>query len=138
MSALDPIPAPRRLTRKPKPAHQVTNLDVMITRILRHPSISRYAANNARGVYCVWLGPLKTGVLILLTPSVEKYGYYDIKISHTIKTPLQGDAGSRQKWRRGRTQTDALRRALHDMLVHYREAVNAGHTPGEHWLVWQR
>jgi len=114
----------------------MTKIDKAITRILDQPLISRAMANNTRGLYSVRIGVLKTDILIMLTPSTEKYGHFDIKVSHTIKTPLQARP-YRQKWRCGRSQVDALRRSLHYLIEHYRKATRQGHKPGEDWLIWQ-
>ena len=103
-------------------------IDKAINRILDQPLILCAEANNTRGIYSVRIGTLKTDILIMLTPSAEKYGHFEIKVSHTIKTPLQAKP-YRQKWRRGSSQVDALRRALHYLIEHYRQLRNVWNAP---------
>ena len=112
-------------------------IDKAINRVLAQPIITWSVANNRYGVYGVRIGSLKTKILILLTPSTEKYGYFDIKVSHTIKTPLQ-TRPRRPKWRCGRSKVDALRRSIRDIICQYCKATAKSFKPGEDWLIWQR
>jgi len=102
--------------------------------LLGQPLVTWAIANNRDGVYGVRIGKLKTKIEIVLTPSPEKDGYFDIKISHSIKTPLQPRPW-RQKWRRGSSRVDALHRSLFYLINHYRKAVAQGFEPGEDWLI---
>jgi len=111
-------------------------IDLEINRVLAHPLITRSKANNARGTYWVQIGTLKTEILIMLTPSAEKPGWFDFRISHTIKTPLQA-VPYHPINRSGSSRANALHIALRTILHQYRTAINNGLTPGEDWLVWQ-
>jgi hypothetical protein len=109
--------------------------DSAINRILMHPLITRATANNTRGIYRVQIGTLKTEIQIMLVPSTLKRGWFEFRISHTIKTPLQAVA-YHPKVTADSSRANALRRALYKILAYYRAATKKGHQPGEDWLVW--
>jgi len=112
-------------------------VDLKINDVLAHPLIARATANNTRGLYCVQIGALKTEILIMLMPSVKMPGWFDFKISHAIKTPLQTRA-YRPRGTSSETRAYALRRAINSIVSHYQAAIDKGLRPGEDWLIWQK
>ena len=110
--------------------------ELTVNRVLAHPLIMCTSTRNLHGVYSVRLGVLRTEILILVNRSTKRPGRYNFKISHAIKTPLQGSACRTVK-RGDRSEARALRHALSNLIRHYRQATGAGLSPGEHWLVWQ-
>jgi hypothetical protein len=89
--------------------------------------------NDDIGSYAIQIGELQTIIFIdlgrLVTNDQVKF-----RVSHSIKTPLQ--AGP---YRTSKVIEDdaayALHRAVDGLTRDYRQAVKAGHTPRESWLV---
>lgn len=89
--------------------------------------------NDTIGSYAIRVGTLKTLVFIELRRLLNS-DHIEFNVSHSIHTPVQ--AGP---YRTSRTFEDdaayALHRAVDGLTTYYRQAVSAGHTPQESWLV---
>jgi hypothetical protein len=83
--------------------------------------------------YQFTVGELKT-VITIRTYEQTVGGGYIFEQSHFIKTPLQPDYYCTSRpW--GDYEAYAVHQAISTITEWYRDAVNAGHTPSESWLI---
>lgn len=89
--------------------------------------------DDSMGIFEIQIGTLKTIITIDLGRFMDSE-WTKFRISHAIKTPVQIGP-----YRTSRPFSDypayALQQAISGLAGAYREAVNAGYTPKENWLV---
>ena len=88
---------------------------------------------DEEGIFKVRIGTLKTPVSIRLC----RFALRDmtrVQVSHAVKTPDQGTPYSVNDQIEN-NPAEALKMAVFRLTLQYREAVIAGHTPSEDWLV---
>lgn len=104
-----------------------------IDNALENDTIHIVERDDAMGFYSFTVGTLSTVVTVEVSrlPNSENAAY---RLSHCIHSPTQATP-----YRQSRPYWDdvpyALHRAISSITDYYREAVRAGHTPAESWLV---
>lgn len=92
--------------------------------------------NDEMGSYAIRLGDLETTIFIELG-RFPKGEWTKFDVSHAIHTPLQMGP-----YRTSRPFSDdppyALHQAISGLTQYYGDAIRAGHTPEESWLVENR
>ena len=88
---------------------------------------------DEEGFFRIRIGTLKTPVTIRLCRFITS-NTTRIQVSHEVKTPNQG-APYGANGQIENSPSDALRMAVFRLVLHYRQAVIAGRTPSEDWLV---
>lgn len=104
-----------------------------IDKVLKDDLVKVVNRDDSRGIYEVRIGDLETVITIKLGRNLDSQET-EFNVSHAMKTPTQ--AGP---YRTSIPFADdppyALHRAITGLTQHYREGIEAGHTPNEGWLV---
>lgn len=101
-----------------------------IEEVLSDESIER--VEPCLGGYVFQLKHIPTKITVLLTANSN--GGYDFKLSHAIHTPTQlGPYHPSRPW--GDDEAYALHLAVNSITNYYRDALKAGNTPSQDWLI---
>lgn len=117
------------------PEEEALRSKVTIDQGLQSDLIRVTKRDDEAGVFELRLGELTTPITIAVecTPDMGRAEYY---LSHCIKTPIQKSVfPGRAAKRFGFSPGAAIHRAVLGLSTYYREAVEAGLTPDEAWLI---
>lgn len=100
-------------------------------KILDHSLITTFVRDDDERYFVVFLGQLETPLEIRLTDNDLSRSFVT---SHAIMTPILEQPYD-PSGATAISAVEALRVAIDAFTVSYRQAVNAGHTPNEEWLI---